>query len=320
MKYVRLSSKDPYYNLAVEEYLLRNTKEDVFMLWQNDKTVVIGKNQNAYAEVDLSYAQAKGIRVARRLSGGGAVYHDAGNINYTFITSMAEEKDFAFFTRPIIAAFSSLGVTLVQTGRNDLECEGKKVSGNARYTADGRILHHGTLLFDLDADTMAAVLHPDAEKYRHRAIASHKGRVGALSLYLPDMSTEGLMDHIEAFVLKETGAVPLDLPFCEEINALAARNASRDWILSDKRYLTEYNITRKKKYPFGLVQIDLSLFGERIERVRISGDFFATSPIEKMEAALVGQTLSDAFTFDPSAFIMGMTQAELGTLLRGENE
>lgn len=320
MKYVRLSSKDPYYNLAVEEYLLRNTKEDVFMLWQNDKTVVIGKNQNAYAEVDLAYAEGHGIHVARRLSGGGAVYHDAGNINYTFITSMAKEKDFAFFTRPIIAALSSLGVTLVQTGRNDLECEGKKVSGNARYTADGRILHHGTLLFDLDADTMAAVLHPDAEKYRHRAIASHKGRVGALSSFLPDMSAEGLIDHIEAFVLQETGAAPMEISPCEEISALVARNASRDWILSDKRYLTEYSITRKKKYPFGLVQIDLSLLGERIERARISGDFFATSPIEELEAALVGHILSDALSVDPAAFIAGMTQAELGTLLREKNK
>lgn len=315
MQYIRLSSKDPYYNLAVEEYLLKNTTEDVFMLWQNDPTVVIGKNQNAYAEVDLTYAEAHGIRVARRLSGGGAVYHDAGNINYTFLTSASEEKDFAYFTRPIIRAFAALGVPLLQTGRNDLECEGKKVSGNAHCTAAGRILHHGTILFDLDADTMAAVLHPDAEKYRHRAIASHGGRVGALSRYLPDMDVPSLMDHMEAFVLGESGATPSAVPECAEIAALAARNASAEWILSDRRYLVEYSITRKKKYPFGLVCADLTFLGDTIERVRISGDFFATAPIDTLEAALVGGTKESVLSLDPSPYIAGMTARELCALL-----
>ncbi|MBO5754545.1 MAG: lipoate--protein ligase family protein, partial [Clostridia bacterium] len=139
MKYLRLYSTDPYYNLAVEEYLLRHTDDDIFMLWQNEKTVVIGKNQNAYAEVNLDYAEKNGIRVARRLSGGGAVYHDMGNVNYTFITSCerATALDYAYFTRPILAALASLGVKGTLSGRNDLECEGKKFSGNAQYTADG---------------------------------------------------------------------------------------------------------------------------------------------------------------------------------------
>lgn len=320
MKYVRLSSKDPYYNLAVEEYLLKNTKEEVFMLWQNDPTVVIGKNQNAYAEVDLAYAEAHGIRVSRRLSGGGAVYHDAGNINYTFLTSATEEKNFAFFARPIIAAFADLGVTLIQTGRNDLECEGKKVSGTARCTAGDRILHHGTLLFDVDMDTMTAVLHPDAEKYRHRAIASHSGRVGALSRYLPNMSVSTLMDHIEAFVLKATEGETWEVPACDKISALAARNASPEWILSDKRYLTEYSTSRKKKYPFGLVRADLDLLGDTVERIRISGDFFALAPIEELESALVGYRPGAPLPINPEDYIAGFAANMLISLLCGDTE
>lgn len=318
MKYIRLSTTDPYYNLAVEEYLLRNTREEVFMLWQNAPTVVIGKNQNAYAEVDLAYAEAHGIRVARRITGGGAVYHDAGNINYTFITTKAEEKTFSYFTRPIVDAFADLGVTLVATGRNDLLCEDKKVSGNARYEAQGRILHHGTLLFDTDADTMAAVLHPDAEKYRHRAIASHQSRVGALSAYLGAMSVSELISHVERFVLERTGAEPWSVPESERIDALASRNASEEWILASSRYLTEYSVTRKKKYPFGLVVADMTLEGDRITDIRISGDFFATLPVEGLETSLVGRRLTDPMIPDPAPYISGMTKEELFFFLRGE--
>lgn len=317
MKYIRLSTTDPYYNLAVEEYLLRNTKQEVFMLWQNAPTVVIGKNQNAYAEVDLAYAAAHGIRVARRITGGGAVYHDAGNINYTFITSKAEEKSFSYFTRPIVEAFASLGVPLVMTGRNDLSCEGKKVSGNARYEAEGRILHHGTLLFDADTDTMASVLHPDAEKYRHRAIASHQSRVGALSMYLGAMSVSELISHVERFVLERTGAEPWSVPESKIIDALASRNASEEWILARSRYLTEYSITRKKKYPFGLVTADMTLVGDRITEIRISGDFFAELPIEGLETSLVGHCVTDPTLPDPAPYISGMTKEELSTFLLG---
>lgn len=319
MKYIRLGSRDPYVNLAIEEFLLRETKEDVFMLWQNDPTVVIGKNQNAYAEVDLAYAEAHGIRVARRLSGGGAVYHDSGNINYTFITFEGEGKDFSYFTRPIIEALATLGVPIVQNGRNDLECEGRKISGNARYTANGRILHHGTLLFDADVGTISSVLCTDPEKFKHKAVKSHAARVGALAAYLGDgMTATALMDHIERYVLSKTGASVSMPPSDEQISALRARNASREWILSDRRYLTEYTVSRKRKYPFGLVRADLTLWGQRIESIRISGDFFACAPIEDLEEKLVGQSIDAPLAVCPETYIADFTAEMLLSLLAGE--
>ena len=319
MKYLRLSSTDPYYNLAVEEYLLRYTKDDIFMLWQNEKTVVIGKNQNAYAEVDLEYAMMSGIRIARRLSGGGAVYHDMGNVNYTFITSSdkATALDYAYFTKPIIEALASLGVKAELSGRNDLECEGKKFSGNAQYTSDGRILHHGTLLYDTDAEVMSSVLRVDKEKLAYRAVKSHKGRVGNLASLLHGITVEGFIESIEAHVLKTTDAERMPLPKNAEIDALYSRNASSEWILSEKRYLTEYTVQRRKKYPFGIVCLDLTLSGEKIERIVISGDFFGTQPVGELENALLGQNMKFLPALDPSPYIAGMTRKELTELLLG---
>ena len=317
MKYLRLYSTDPYYNLAIEEYLLSHTDEDIFMLWQNDKTVVIGKNQNAYAEVDLAYAEKNGIRIARRLSGGGAVYHDMGNLNYTFITSNADALDFARFTRPVIEALASLGVNATLSGRNDLECDGKKFSGNAQYVKDGRVLHHGTLLFDTDAEVLSRVLRVDKEKLAYRAVHSHKGRVCNLAPLFPvGASMEDLIAHIASHVRATMHAEEMEAPASAEIDALRARNASREWILSERRYLTEYRLTRRQKYPFGVVCAEVSLSGNIIEKIRISGDFFGTRPLSELEEALIGKPISTLTQVDPAPYIAGMTGAELFALLQ----
>ena len=317
MKYLRLYSTDPYYNLAVEEYLLRHTDEDIFMLWQNEKTVVIGKNQNAYAEVDLSYAAREGIRVARRISGGGAVYHDMGNVNYTFITASerAEALDYAYFTCPIIEALGTLGIKAELSGRNDLECEGKKFSGNAQYTGDGRILHHGTLLFDTDAEVLSRVLRVDKEKLAYRAVHSHKGRVGNLAPLLGSITVEEFILRIEAHVLRHTEAERISLPQNEEIQALTRRNASQEWILSDKRYLMDYTVEKRKKYPFGVVCVKMLLSGNIIEKVIVSGDFFGTRPASELEASLIGRALDAISDIDPAPYIAGMTKEDFVSLL-----
>ena len=318
MKYLRLTTTDPYYNLAVEEYLLRHTQDDIFMLWQNEKTVVIGKNQNAYAEVDLDVAKRLGIRIARRLSGGGAVYHDMGNVNYTFITSSekATALDYAYFTRPIIEALASLGVKAALSGRNDLECDGKKFSGNAQYTGDGRILHHGTLLFDTDAEMMSRVLRVDKEKLAFRAVKSHKARVGNLAPLLGGIMVGEFIDRIEAHVLKATDAERMDIPENTEIDGIRARNASPELIFSDKRYWIASTVQRRKKYPFCNVCMNMTLSGAKIEDIMISGDFFGTRPVSELESLLCGQTLANIPDFDPTPFIAGMTWEALIDLLQ----
>ncbi len=319
MKYIRLTTTDPYQNLAVEEYLFKNSEEDIFMLWQNRPSVIIGKNQNAYAEVELAYAEEKGIDICRRITGGGAVYHDEGNLNYTFITNTGGEHtlDYAYFARPIISALASFGVTATLSGRNDLECGGKKISGNAQAVSGGRILHHGTLLFSVDVDTLGAVLRTDKEKLSYRAVKSHRGRVGNLSAMLGEaIGIDGFIDQIEKQVLAETGAVSMPPPTSEAIDALTERNRSREWIFSDKRYLVDYTQSRRQKYPFGIVKVDLALRGKTIEAATVSGDFFGKRPIEELEALLVGHT-TDALPSLPIAdYIGGMTGEEFEELIR----
>lgn len=319
MKYLRLKTTNPYYNLAVEEYLLLHEDDDIFMLWQNEPTVVIGKNQNAYAEVNLSYVREQGIHVCRRITGGGAVYHDAGNINYTFISKKrnGEHASYAFFAAPILRALETLGLSCSLSGRNDLEYNGRKFSGNAQHSNGARILHHGTILFDTDISVMSAALKVDKEKLAHRAIKSCGSRVINLKEALGDtFGVSDLLEHIEAFVKAELHAEPYSLPSCEEIDALRARNENDAWIYSEKRYLTNYTVQRKKKYPFGLVQIELNLNGNMIEDAVISGDFFEMAPIEELEKALIGCSVDALPYIEASAYISGMTFFDLANLIK----
>ena len=316
MKYIRLHTTDPYLNLAIEEYLFAHTEDDVFMLWQNRPTVVIGKNQNAYAEVNLPYAEAHGITVSRRITGGGAVYHDLGNVNYTFITSdsRASALDYAYFTRPIIDALGEMGLECVLSGRNDLLCEGRKFSGNAQYTSGGRILHHGTLLFDSDASVMQEVLKIDREKLEYHGVKSHKSRVVNLrNLLKQDIGTEDFIAAIEAHAA--ANAEVMASPENEGIEALRARNASADWIYSPRRYLTDYTLNRRIKFPFGSVSAEVKLNKTVIEDIVISGDFFSLAPIEELQHALVGANIHALPPIDPSPYIHGMTFRELEELL-----
>ncbi len=319
MKYIRLTTTDPYRNLAVEEYLFKNSEEDIFMLWQNRPSVIIGKNQNAYAEVELAYAEEVGIDICRRITGGGAVYHDEGNLNYTFITNTggAHTLDYAYFASPIISALASFGITATLSGRNDLECGGKKISGNAQAVSGGRILHHGTLLFSVDVDTLGAVLRTDKEKLSYRAVKSHRGRVGNLSAMLgKEVGIDGFIDQIEKQVLAETGAVSMPPPTNEAIDALAERNRNREWIFSDKRYLVDYTLSRRQKYPFGIVKVDLTLRGKTIEAAIVSGDFFGKRPIEELEALLVGHATDALPSLPISDYIGGMTWEEFCELIK----
>lgn len=321
MKYIRLKTTDPHLNLAVEEYLFRSSEDDIFMLWQNEPTVVVGKNQNAYAEVNTEYAKEHGINIVRRITGGGAVYHDLGNLNYTFITSDSKAKalDYEYFTRPIIDALATLGVVATLSGRNDLEVDGKKFSGNAQFCSEGRILHHGTLLFNTDVNEMSAVLRVDKEKLEYKAVKSHKSRVANLcNIIENDIDLDGFIALIENFVIKSMEAETTPPPSNDEINGLAERNRSYEWIFSDKRYLTSYTVTRRKKYPFGIVNLEMKLDGDIIEDIVISGDFFEGESVVELEALLKSRRLSSLDDIDVSHYIDKMTTEELSKLISKE--
>ena len=312
MNYLRLKTNDPYYNLAVEEYLLKYSENDYFMLWQNSPSVIIGKNQNAYTEVELDYTRSNGINVVRRITGGGAVYHDGGNLNFSFITSSdkANALDFEYFTRPIISALAEMGLECSLSGRNDLEIGGRKFSGNAQFSDGKRILHHGTLLFNTDLDVLEKALRTDKEKLEFKAVRSHRGRVINLSELLDEKWTvNDFADRIESHLIGKIGAVSVSAPSSPVIDELRARNASDEWIYSNRRYLTDYTLCRRKKYPFGIVEIKLKLRGDVIEEAVISGDFFGNAPVRELENAIVGHRVGIIPTFDVSRYIAGMTNS-----------
>lgn len=324
MKFLRLNTTNPYYNLAVEEYLFLHATDDIFMLWQNEPTVVIGKNQNAYAEVNMEFVRQNGIHIARRLTGGGAVYHDSGNLNYTFISVRNGETslDFARFTVPIIEALASADVHAELSGRNDLTVDGKKISGNAQYSANGKTLHHGTLLFDSNLEILSSALHVDEEKIKAKAIRSTRSRVTNLRDLMPEIAdVYAFSDLISQYVLQKYAPERIEPPFNGEIEALRARNASQEWIFPVRELVSGYSVLRKRRYPFGGVEIRLDMSNDVVRDIRIHGDFFGNRPIEELEAEIKTCTLSTLAQtlagFPIGDYIFGMTAEMLIDQIRG---
>ena len=296
MKFLILNSTDPYFNLAVEEYLFECETDDVFMLWQNAPTVVVGKNQNAYAEIKMDVIRERGINVVRRITGGGAVYHDLGNVNYSFISTRdnASDIDFKYFTAPIIEALASVGVSAELSGRNDLLTGGRKFSGNAQYTKGERTLHHGTLLFDADLEMLSRVLNVDRSKIDSKAIASVRSRVINLSeLIGEDMSVGEFIEMLSEFVIKKYSPEVIATPVCEEVERLAARNRTDEWIFPNKKLISQYGVLKKEKYPFGIVEVYLDMTNDTVNKAKICGDFFGVGEISELEGLLAGAKLSE---------------------------
>lgn len=327
MKFLILKTKDPYLNLAIEEYLFMNEKDDVFILWQNQPTVVIGKNQNAYAEINMEVLVKKNIKIARRITGGGAVYHDEGNLNYTFISSEKSEKgiDFEFFTKPITEALQSLGVNAVLSGRNDLLADGKKFSGNAQYSFGGRVLHHGTLLFKSDLSVLSDVLNVDEFKIRSKGIKSTRSRVINLCELLPKGYTiEDFLHLIEKYITKKYCPNVIDAPNCEEIDKLRDRNSSAEWIFPKRELISKYGIVKKKRYPFGIVEISLDMSNDIIKDITIKGDFFGNKPISELENIIkdirIYELSNKMSEIRVDEYIHGMTAEELCEAILGKEE
>ncbi len=295
MKFYVLKTHDPYYNLAVEEYLFSQTDDDVFMLWQNEPCVVIGKNQNAYAEINIEKTKENGIHIVRRITGGGAVYHDLGNVNYTFISSKNEEKgiDFAYFTKPIIEALATFGISAELSGRNDLLADGRKFSGNAQHSVNGRTLHHGTLLFDSDLSVLSSVLNVDKEKIQSKGIKSTRSRVINLSEMIGERSVNEFIELIAGFVEKKYGVCRSEAPRNDIIDGLRTRNASKRWIFPERELVSRYSVRKKTRHDFGIVDIYLDMSNERINDVKISGDFFGNAPISELEGVIVGNAVHE---------------------------
>lgn len=321
MKFLLLHSTDPYHNLAVEEYVFEKTQDNVFILWQNDKTVVIGKNQNINCELDFDFVKENGIKVARRITGGGAVYHDLGNLNYSFISSTGKEGiDFAYFTKPIIEALTALGVDARLSGRNDIEVEGKKISGNAQYSKNGRTLHHGTLLFDTDLSVLSSALHVDEEKFKSKAIKSTRSRVTNLKSLIPIKDINEFIDYLCCYIINKYSPEIISEPNDKYILELEQRNKTEEWLFTKSSYLSAFTVRKKKKFDFGIVDIELSMNGDIISDIKIFGDFFGTKNIDELCASLIGSDINSVdekiISINISEYILGMTSSEFSELIK----
>ena len=291
MRFIELAHTDPAANLAAEEWLLRQTTEDVFMLWRNAPAVIVGRNQNTRGQINEAFVRERAIPVVRRLTGGGAVFHDLGNVNFTFISLGESDRDIDFrrFTAPIIAALAALGVPCTFEGRNDLAIDGKKISGNAQFVLKDRVLHHGTLLFSAAMADLSGALRVDPVKYRDKAVKSIPKRVTNIAAHLPQpMAVEAFMAHVMDHVCGGDSREARGVCAAEDraISLLAERKyRAYDWNYGASPH---YAFTKTSRTPGGVVEVHLDSVRGRITAIRLFGDYFGRRSVAELEARLLG--------------------------------
>lgn len=288
--YLETHSQDPSYNLAFEEYVQANRREGNYLiLWQNKNAVIIGRNQNAEAEIHRDFVDSRNISVIRRNTGGGAVYHDLGNLNYSFITDAADvsQRSADLFTAPVVSALKKLGLDASASGRNDILVSDCKVSGTAEHLLKGRILHHGTLLFDSDLSVVAGALNPDPTKFKSKSVKSVRSRVGNIRRFLPeDMTLTQFWDYLKTAL--SDSLVPTELTEEElaEVKALQqAKYATWEWNFGKS---PQYAQVCRRRFPGGLLEIHMNVTQGSITQLKIFGDFLGLTPVTPLENALIG--------------------------------
>ena len=315
MKYLINNSTDPYFNLAFDEYCLENipSEEPYFFLWRNRPAVIIGLNQNAYSEVNLDYLNSHGITLARRVTGGGAVYHDLQNMNYTIIGRNPSPQ-------PMVDALRTLGVPAELTGRNDIFVEGRKVSGYARRVSHDQEIIHGTLMYDVDLDTLTHVLDTQGSKMQAKGISSVKSRVANLKEYLPQFKS---LDELQAALQEILSAGDGQMPLSAEQVAEVRRQADEKFSTWDFIYghSHEADFRCKAKLSCGTVEADIRVDRGLIARLDFSGDFLFDTPAQELAAKMTGLRYAPAevkaflATQPVSTYFRGATPDDLAALL-----
>lgn len=285
---------DPYINLAIEEYVLNNFgEEDTYLLFYiNKPSIIIGRNQNTIEEINTKYVDERNIKVVRRLSGGGAVYHDEGNLNFSFITKDDGDSfhNFEKFTNPMVEALQAMGVPAELQGRNDLAADGRKISGNAQFTTRGRMFSHGTLLFDSEIEHVVSALNVNEKKIKSKGIKSIRSRVANISEFLAEPLS---MEQFKSHILKHVFSVAdvKDVPSYQ----LTAKDWENIHKISEERYQQwewnfgkspTFDIQKSHKFPAGLVDVRMDVSKGIITNFKIYGDFFGVGDVKELEEKL----------------------------------
>ncbi len=296
MVYLESPSTDPHFNLALEQYVFdcMDKGKEYFMLWQNDNAIIVGKHQNTIAEINQNFVKENHISVVRRLSGGGAVYHDLGNLNFTFIVDDGDHIDsfdFATFCKPIVAALEKLGVKAQINGRNDITIDGKKFSGNSQYAKKGRIMHHGTIMYDSDMAVLTKALKVSEDKIASKGIKSVRSRV------------TNVKEHMQNPVpLEEFKKLLLENMFAEgtlEQGVLTENDLEQVRALQKERYDTwewnygespKYNIVKRRRFEgCGNLEVHMDVDNGIITAFDVFGDYFGNGDKAELAGYIIGQ-------------------------------
>ena len=325
--YLVLNSLDAAANLAAEQVIFDTLPQgqSCFLLWQNRSAVVIGRHQDALAEIDRAFVEANGIQLVRRISGGGAVYHDLGNLNYSVIADARGGKapDMAVFCEPVLRLLHRLGVPAELSGRNDMTVKGQKFSGSAQHLYRGRVLHHGTLLIDSDLSVVSRALQVDPEKLRSKGLSSVRSRVTNLRPFLPEeIDLPRFRELLLAEVLKEHPGEELVLSEeqLEKIDRLSeSRYRSWDWTVGSS---PPCSLVRRQRFEgCGTVEAQMQIERGRIAALRFCGDFFSMEEPEELAGRLRGlplnreDLLSALVGEDVSRFFIGLQTQQFLSLL-----
>ncbi len=286
---------DPHVNLAIEEYCIRHLPggEDYLLFYINAPSIIIGRNQNTLEEIHQAYIDEHGIHVVRRISGGGAVYHDHGNLNFSFLTDFSKDKlnNFKQFAAPIIEVLNAMGVPAEMKGRNDIVVGDKKISGNAQFSSTKRMFNHGTLLLDCDLSQVTQALDVKMTKIKSKGHKSARARVANIAEFLETpLSTEAFKEKILASLFPdgiERKTYRLTAEDWDSINMLVEEKYRQwDW---NYGHSPDFDIQHTRHFAAGIIDFRLKVKrGGAIENVKIYGDFFGQRPVSEIEDALVG--------------------------------
>ena len=296
--YIEVSTTDPAFNLALEEYVFEKMPRDreYFLTWRNDNAIIVGRHQNTAAEINEEFVKEKNIKVVRRLSGGGAVYHDLGNLNFTFIVDAqpGQKVDLRKFCQPIADTLCALGAKAEVDGRNDILIDGMKVSGNAQYVRQGRVMHHGTILFDSDMTVLSQALRPDPAKAQAKGVKSVRSRVTNVRQCLSrNMTIEQFRDALSGSLMaggfEKYELTQADIAAIQEIQSKRYDQWAWNYGFCEAGAL----IRKRRIEGCGTVEAHITLNNDLITDISFRGDYFSTLPPEELASLFIGLPLME---------------------------